>query len=102
MYYPMYFDPTYVLVLIGVVTVSYTHLSSQCQFDLANVLKKEMKDLGICNVILTDSCFLYGKIPATPGYENAPAIGFIAHMDTVSDYCDHDIKMCIRDSNYIL
>ena len=39
----------------------------------------------------------YGKIPATPGYENAPAIGFIAHMDTVSDYCDHDIKPMITE-----
>ena len=76
---------------------SDTTPSSQCQFDLANVLKKEMEDLGICNVILTDSCFLYGKIPATPGYENAPAIGFIAHMDTVSDYCDHDIKPMITE-----
>ena len=76
---------------------SDTTPSSQCQFDLANVLKKEMEDLGICNVILTDSCFLYGKIPATPGYENAPAIGFIAHMDTVSDYCDHDIKPVITE-----
>ena len=76
---------------------SDTTPSTQCQFDLANVLKKEMKDLGICNVILTDSCFLYGKIPATPGYENAPAIGFIAHMDTVSDYCDHDIKPMITE-----
>ena len=74
---------------------SETTPSSQCQFDLANVLKKEMEELGICDVTLTDTCFLYGKIPATPGYENAPAIGFIAHMDTVSDYCDHDIKPVI-------
>ena len=34
---------------------SDTTPSTQCQFDLANVLKKEMEDLGICNVILTDS-----------------------------------------------
>ena len=71
---------------------SDTTPSSQCQFDLANVLKKEMKDLGICNVILTDSCFLYGKIPATPGYENAPAIGFIAHMDTAPDFSGENVN----------
>ena len=45
---------------------SETTPSSQCQFDLANVLKKEMEELGICDVTLTDTCFLYGKIPATP------------------------------------
>ena len=71
---------------------SDTTPSSQCQFDLANVLKKEMEDLGICNVILTDSCFLYGKIPATPGYENAPAIGFIAHMDTSPEVTGKDVN----------
>lgn len=77
---------------------SDTTPSTQCQFDLANILKKEMEELGICDVILTDTCFLYGKIPATKGYENAPAIGFIAHMDTVSDYCDHDIKPIITEN----
>ena len=57
--------------------------SSACQFDLANLLKKEMEELVVSNIQLTDNCFLYGKLPATKGYENAPAIGFIAHMDTV-------------------
>lgn len=61
--------------------------SSACQFDLANPLKKEMEALGVSDIQLTDNCFLYGKLPATKGYESAPAIGFIAHMDTVADYC---------------
>ena len=56
--------------------------SSACQFDLANLLKKEMEELVVSNIQLTDNCFLYGKLPATKGYENAPAIGFIAHMDS--------------------
>ena len=29
---------------------SETTPSSKCQFDLANVLKKEMEELGICDV----------------------------------------------------
>ena len=72
--------------------------SSACQFDLANLLKKEMEELVVSNIQLTDNCFLYGKLPATKGYENAPAIGFIAHMDTVSDYCDHDIKPIVTEN----
>ena len=40
---------------------SDTTPSSQCQFDLANVLKKEMKDLGICNVILQIHASFMGK-----------------------------------------
>ena len=70
---------------------STTSPSSQCQFDLARILADEMTALGISDVSLDEFCYVYGKIPATPGYENKPSIGFIAHMDTVSDYCDHDI-----------
>lgn len=68
---------------------STTSPSSQCQFDLAHILADEMTALGISDVSLDEFCYVYGKIPATPGYENKPSIGFIAHMDTVSDYCDH-------------
>ena len=69
--------------------------SSACQFDLANLLKKEMEELKVSDIQLTENCFLYGKLPATKGYENAPAIGFIAHMDTVADYCEQPIRPII-------
>lgn len=72
--------------------------SSACQFDLANLLKKEMEELGVSDIQLTENCFLYGKLPATKGYENAPAIGFIAHMDTVADYCEQPIHPIITEN----
>lgn len=78
---------------------SKTIPSSKCQFHLANLLKEEMNDLGLCDILLDDQCYLYGKLPATSGYEDRPAIGFIAHMDTVSDFCDHDIHPIIT-KNY--
>ena len=31
--------------------------SSACQFDLANLLKKEMEELVVSNIQLTDNCF---------------------------------------------
>lgn len=66
---------------------------------LPEVLENEMKELGLSDVYLDDKCYLYGKLPATKGYENCPAIGFIAHMDTVSDFCDHPIRP-ILTKNY--
>ena len=77
---------------------STTVPSSECQFDLARLLEEEMKELGLTDVRLTDQCYLYGKLPATAGLEDKPAIGFIAHMDTVADYCDHDIKPVITEN----
>ena len=72
--------------------------SSTCQFDLARILETEMKELGLVDVYLDDQCYLYGKLPATAGYEDKPKIGFIAHMDTVSDFCDHDIAPVITEN----
>ncbi len=77
---------------------SETVPSSQCQFDLAKILEAEMKELGLKDVHLDDQCYLYGNLPATAGYEDKPAIGFIAHMDTVADFCDHDIVPVLTEN----
>lgn len=89
----------YVTILTPSDENSQTVPSSGCQFDLARVLEKEMKELGLTDVYLDDKCYLYGKLPATEGYESCPSIGFIAHMDTVSDFCDHQIRP-ILTGNY--
>lgn len=89
----------YVKILTPSNENSQTVPSSDCQFDLARILEKEMNKLGLTDVYLDDKCYLYGKLPATKGYENCPAIGFIAHMDTVSDFCDHPIRP-ILTKNY--
>ncbi len=72
--------------------------SSQCQFDLAKILVEELKQLGIDNAYVNDKCFVYAKLPATPGYEDKTKLGFIAHMDTVADFCDHDIVPVITEN----
>ena len=66
--------------------------SSDRQFELAKVLEQELKDLGLSRVTLTDHCYVYGLLPATEGYEEKPAVGFISHMDTAPDYSGKDVK----------
>lgn len=68
------------------------HPSSQCQFDLARLLEKQMKELGLQNVRLDEFCYVYGTLPATPGYEAKPAIGLIAHMDTAPGASGENVK----------
>lgn len=54
------------------------------QFDLAKMLVKELRELGVQDVSLDEKyCVVYASLPATPGHEKDKAIGFIAHMDTV-------------------
>ena len=71
---------------------SETIPSTQRQFDLGNELAQEMKALGISNVRIDDKCYVYGEIPATKGYEDAPGIGFIAHMDTAPDFSGEGVN----------
>ena len=66
--------------------------SSDRQFELGKVLEQELKDLGLEKVILTDHCYVYGLLPATKGYEDKKAVGFIAHMDTAPDFSGKDVK----------
>ena len=71
---------------------SGTHPSTAKQFELAKHLKNELAALGINDVTLTDKCYLYAKLPATPGLESVPALGFIAHMDTSDAASGADVK----------
>ena len=63
---------------------SQTTPSTACQFDLARELEREMREMGLQEVYGDDHAYVYGKIPATPGYEAKTPIGFIAHLDTVT------------------
>ena len=72
-----------------------TSPSTQYQFDLARLLVQELKELGVKDADVDEHCYVYGHIPATRGYESRQKLGFIAHMDTVSDFCDHPVTPVI-------
>lgn len=57
--------------------------STRKQLDLANLLAKELNDLGVQNVRISDFGIVYGMVPGNLADNNAvPTIGFMAHMDT--------------------
>lgn len=72
--------------------------SSSCQFQLAEILVSEMKEMGIGDAAADEKCYVYGHIPATPGLENSPRLGFIAHMDTVSEFTSGPIRPLIHEN----
>ena len=59
--------------------------STERQFDLARVLERELAALGVNGVYVDEHCYVYGKLPATPGLEDKPCVGFLAHLDTIPD-----------------
>ena len=62
--------------------------STSKQFDLLNLLKSELDQLGIQNE-LTKSGRLYGFIP---GNEKLDAVGLCAHVDTAPDFTGENVK----------
>ncbi len=78
---------------------SNTCPSTQRQFDLAEILVEELKKLGVTDARVDENCYVYGSIPATTGYEDKPALGLIAHMDTAPDACGENVTPIIH-KNY--
>ena len=66
--------------------------SADRELVLARMLVEEMKDLGIADARVDDKGYVYGHIPATPGCEDKPSLGLVAHMDTVADASGENIK----------
>lgn len=71
---------------------SATVPSSMRQYDLAHQLVDELKALGLENVHVDENCVVYGWLSATPGCEDRPALGLIAHMDTAPDCSGENVK----------
>ena len=66
--------------------------STDKQNILADELVKDMLELGVADARVGKGGVVYGSIPASPGYEDAPCIGLIAHMDTSPDISGKDVS----------
>ena len=70
--------------------------SSECQRNLAKMLKNELEKLGL-QAEVTDNCYVYSHIPANCKTEYS--IGFIAHLDTVAQPSGIGVKPIVH-KNY--
>lgn len=77
---------------------SETVPSTQAQFALAKALVKELKELGLNDAHVDEKCYVYAHLPSTAGYEKAPSIGFIAHLDTAPDFDGNGCSPIIHES----
>ncbi len=71
---------------------SKTVPSTAKQLDLTRVIYEELLQMGADEVHMDDNAYVYAALKATPGCEDLPGIGFIAHLDTSPDVTDTDVK----------
>lgn len=77
---------------------SETVPSAARELDLAHILTAELTDLGVNDVILSKTGYVYGHIPATPGMEGHKSVAFIAHMDTAPDYPGENVNPVFHEN----
>ncbi len=70
---------------------SSTIPSTSKQFNLLNLLKKQLQDLGVKDIRLDPTGNLYATIPSNVKGK-APSIGLMAHVDTASEMSGANVK----------
>ena len=57
--------------------------STEKQWNLANLLAKELKEIGLSDVIIDKNAYIMATLPSNVSHQ-VPVIGFISHFDTIS------------------
>ena len=65
--------------------------STPNQWQLAELLKSQLEELGVAGVETDENCFVYGHLESNTEKE-CPTVGFMAHMDTSDATSGKDIK----------
>ena len=74
--------------------------STRKQLNLANLLAKELKELGAENVRVSEFGIVYASLPGNlPDNSKVPVIGLIAHMDTSPAVSGENVNVIIH-KNY--
>lgn len=61
------------------------------QWDLLHLLQKELSDIGLTEITLDDNGYLFATLPANTD-RDVPVIGFLAHVDTATDYTGKNVN----------
>ena len=72
--------------------------STDRQFELANILASQLSELGLCDIQVTEDCYVYGRLPSS-GVENLPSFCLLAHLDTVEECSGKDVKCVLSQKN---
>lgn len=65
---------------------SETTPSTPQQWDMANLLLDELKELGLEDVSIDEHGYVFGYVPSNLENDDEPTVGFIAHYDSTPDF----------------
>lgn len=70
---------------------SKTTPSTEKQWNLANKLVEELKNIGMKEVTIDKNAYVMATLPSNVTHD-VPTIGFISHFDTTSDFTGANVK----------
>lgn len=70
---------------------SETTPSTAKQWDLANLLVAELKQIGLSDVTIDENAYIMATLPSNVEHE-VPTIGFVSHFDTSPDFTGANVK----------
>lgn len=76
---------------------SDTYPSTMKQLELSKHLVKELKELGLKDVELTEHGYVFATLPANIDFD-VPVIGLIAHVDTSPEVSGKDVNAVINEN----
>jgi len=65
--------------------------STEKQWNLANALAKELKQIGLEDVTIDDNAYIMATLPSNVDHE-VPTIGFVSHFDTSPDFTGANVN----------
>lgn len=65
--------------------------STQKQFDLLHILRDELAEVGLTDISLDENGYLFATLPSNTD-KQVPTIGFLAHVDTTTDFTGTNVK----------
>ncbi len=65
--------------------------STEGQWILAKQLVEELKEIGMTDVSIDENCYVMATLPANTD-KNVETIGFLAHLDTATDFTGKNVK----------
>jgi len=76
---------------------SETTPSTEKQWNLANTLVVELKQIGMHDVTIDDNSYVMATLPSNIDKE-VPVIGFVSHFDTSPDFTAENVKPQIHEN----
>ncbi|WP_153723349.1 peptidase T [Sporosarcina cascadiensis] len=70
---------------------SDTTPSTAKQWDLLHLLENELAEIGLKDISLDENGYLFATLPSNTD-KKLPTVGFLAHVDTATDYTGTDVN----------